>query len=174
MIKFENETGILIYDDFITIWAERINTLFCSESDFEIHIITLHQLHNTYHYLEDMSKENYEDSPYGCIYDGKFENQVNNVVIVHTDLTKILDLDKNEQMACLLHEIGHLSYYLDYGNMLGNNIQWKEFISDCFVKNIGVGNDLKSALSKLAQSGLYSQEYCDNALIWRIDQLSNV
>lgn len=171
MITFKNDTNIVLYDEFISQWSIPINEFYSTERDFCIHFITLEQLHKDYNYLEEYSHENYEDSPYGCIYDAGFENRVNDVIIVNVEILDKIRLSQSECMACILHEVGHLYYYLEYGEIGGNNVLLKEYMSDCFVKNIGKGNELKTALTKLSHSGLYSKDYCEKAIDWRIKYL---
>lgn len=171
MISFKNDTSFVLYDEFISKWSFIINKSFSTERYFCIHIITLEQLHKNYGYLIKCSYENYDDSPYGCIYDAGFEDQVSNVIIVNVEFLNKLRFTSDECMACVLHEVGHLYYYLEYSKVGGNNISIKELMSDCFVKSLGAGNDLKSALTKLTQSGLFTKEYCEGAIDWRIDRL---
>lgn len=172
MITFKNCTDIELFDKFISLWSIQINESCSTNRDFCIHFITLEQLHCEYYYLEEYSCENYEDSPYGCIYDAGFDNQVNNVIIVNVELVNKLDFSSDECIACILHEIGHLQYYIEYAKKSGNNVSLKELMADCFAKKLGRGNDLKSALTKLSHSGLFTKEYCEGAIDWRIDRLS--
>lgn len=171
MLKVRNHIKNEIYFDFIFKWEYVLSKKIRVESETIIDIINLEAI-DSFEGLKQSLKANYKNSPYCfCYYTPKCE--INNAIIVNEELCLQMNFCYNDHQAALLHEFGHFYGYTEYGrDILDKNVTLSEWIADSFVLNLGMGNELISVLQKMNDSGFYSYDYCENAINWRIDKLT--
>ena len=75
-------------------------------------------------------------------------------IVVNPSLISNLGLSTKEQMACFAHEIGHFAFFF----LENKNAYIEEIYADEYAKLIGLEEPLCSALRKLIDSNLYSEE----------------
>lgn len=80
------------------------------------------------------------DSPYIC--------DVQNSEIMRSDcICSTCNFTQEEEFALIAHELGHLNVKLN--NIKCNNTQEEEYKADEYAVNLGLGNELESALEKI-------------------------
>lgn len=90
----------------------------------------------------EYTKDLIKDTPYSC-------NTYYKEIIKSDEVCKSCNLDNDEEMALIAHELGHM--YIAYNNIKYEN---EEFEADDYVKNFGLSSHLKSALHKMLKSNL--------------------
>lgn len=70
-----------------------------------------------------------------------------------------MQLSSDEIHACIAHEIGHIIHYFNE-SLKGASSLLIEIKADEIAKILGISDNLSEALSKLIDSGLYSEEQC--------------
>lgn len=156
MGTFRNYTGNPIFDTFASKYTEAI-TLRCNIlKKIQINIITIdNYLKNKGNlpYIKEIEKQAMS------YYITKGDKTINKTdtkagIIINSSLISNLGLSDEEQMACFAHEIGHFAFFF----LENKNAYIEEIYADEYAKLIGLEEPLCSALRKLIDSNLYSEE----------------
>lgn len=133
-MDFNNLDKTKIFDAFYQKFKGKINldfTISIYNSDYKEGNI-VQQLESTYN-----------DSPYIC--------DVKNSEIMRSEsICSTCNFTQEEEFALIAHELGHFNVRLN--NIKCNDVQEEEYKADEYAVNLGLGNELKSALEKIRKS----------------------
>lgn len=77
-------------------------------------------------------------------------------IIIDPDLIERLDFTENEQFAAIAHEIGHIVFQFSENQKQYPGPQAQEIYADDVACQIGLAAPMLSTLTKLEESGLFS------------------
>lgn len=76
-------------------------------------------------------------------------------IIYNETLIRQLGLTESEQFAAIAHEIGHILHFFLENKQYYSGQQGEEIYADMIACQIGLGEEMLSAIEKLEQSGIY-------------------
>lgn len=160
-MKFNNHNNIPMFDDFLSNYGTQINALWPQIKGFELEVIDLeHWSDILANSVWEFKPEEVGTTPY-YVYLGihKDEHTVFHFIGQNAEIIEMLGLDEKEKFALIAHEVGHLIAYVDAGckPICCTDVTEEFFPDDCAVK-LGLGDEIKSVLSKMYQSEVYSTD----------------
>ena len=159
MMKFNNQYGIKSFDDFYHYFAYKIAINWTE---------LMHETIDVYNemHLKDfmtnpkslMNRDVINDSPYMSFCFRKTVNGYENDIIENTDLCQKLQLTDKEKFALIAHELGH---FIERKSHRGDGSNKEEIACDEYVVELGLGNALISALRKIVDANICSEDKND-------------
>lgn len=153
-----NHSGLNEFDDFDNRYSAELCQRYNHLNHFRIHCYSI----DDYKYLaEAIPLNGFENDSFGFAIDnkeGKYSS-TSAYIIYSPKICLKLKLSSEEIYACIAHEVGHIIHHFNE-NLKGANSTFIEIKADEIAKSLGISSHLSSALSKLIDSNLYSEEQC--------------
>lgn len=154
MFKFNNLDNTEIFNKFYKIYGNRVVSI---NTEINVCCSTSGKGEITNNkFTNDLIK----DTPYAY-------NSYYNEIIKSDEVCKSCNLNNDEEMALIAHELGHI--YIAHNKIECKN---EEFEADDYVKKIGLSSHLKSALRKMLKSNISPEQ--NDELQKRIERISTI
>lgn len=171
----ENHTKIVALDEFDRIFSEKAIGICPYLSKFSIHSYTKEQYENA-EVKEKLPEIKWDGSPLAFSLnkpDGDASLTLA-VIVVDESCCELLELTNKEIMASTAHEIGHIIFFFLTNKAIYDNVG-EEIMADSYATRMGLGEQLKSTLTKLMESDLNSEGQRDmmRLRVQKIDYMMN-
>lgn len=153
-----NHSTLKEFDDFDKLYSTELCQRYNHLNYFDIHCYSIDDYQN----LEDVIPLiGFDNDSFGFVIDnkdGKYSS-TSAYIIYSPKICQNLQLSSSEIHACIAHEVGHIIHYFNE-NLREADSLLIERKADEITKTLGISNLLSEVLSKLTDSGLYSEEQC--------------
>ena len=153
-----NHSILKEFNDFDNLYSVELCQRYKHLNQFKIHCYSISDYQN----LDDaIPLSGFENDSFGFAIDkkgGKYSSTSAYIIYV-PEICQKLQLSSDEIHACIAHEIGHIIHYFNE-SLKGASSLLIEIKADEIAKILGISDNLSEALSKLIDSGLYSEEQC--------------
>lgn len=160
---FQNHTKSDFFHVFEKEYEKKLYSTYRHLSKFPIHCYTFEQ----YNHIGFDILDDYQNDTFSYVVNRPINSDICDTfaaIIFSPELCNLLSFSKEEYLAAIAHEIGHIIHFFNE-TLKGANELFIEAKADSIANELGLNMYLKSIFRKLLKSGMYSDEQCKAIVI---------